>query len=207
MDVVLGAKWSKLSVGLAPAPVPHGWCAEFPCRSRELNDALSRRPSITISTANQQPRCEYRPDTLLAERRTHRTRNRLFHHRTRTSNPNPTPISTSNRPPHAQWLYPRTQILIHSLCRVNLRTQKRLASAVAGCGKRKIWLDPNEVTEISNANSRATVRKLISDGLIIKKPVTMHSRARARELTAARRIGRHRGFGKRKGTADARMPR
>ena len=35
----------------------------------------------------------------------------------------------------------------------------------------------------------------------------MHSRARARELTAARRIGRHRGFGKRKGTADARMPR
>ena len=34
----------------------------------------------------------------------------------------------------------------------------------------------------------------------------MHSRARARELTAARRIGRHRGFGKRKGTSDARMP-
>ena len=98
-------------------------------------------------------------------------------------------------------------ILTCSLCRVNLRTQKRLASAVAGCGKRKIWLDPNEVQEISNANSRATVRKLISDGLIIKKPVTMHSRARARELTAARRIGRHRGFGKRKGTADARMPR
>jgi len=99
------------------------------------------------------------------------------------------------------------KVLISSLCRVNLRTQKRLASAVAGCGKRKIWLDPNEVNEISNANSRATVRKLISDGLIIKKPVTMHSRARARELTAARRIGRHRGFGKRKGTADARMPR
>ncbi|CAK4033176.1 60s ribosomal l19 [Lecanosticta acicola] len=89
---------------------------------------------------------------------------------------------------------------------VNLRTQKRLAASVADCGKRKIWLDPNEVNEISNANSRQTIRKLIADGLIIKKPVTMHSRARARELTAARRIGRHRGFGKRKGTADARMP-
>ncbi|GME24247.1 hypothetical protein GTA08_BOTSDO12741 [Neofusicoccum parvum] len=89
---------------------------------------------------------------------------------------------------------------------VNLRSQKRLASAVSGCGKRKIWLDPNEVNEISNANSRQTVRKLIADGLIIKKPVTMHSRARARELTAARRIGRHRGYGKRKGTKDARMP-
>src|ERR1700761_5371089 len=91
--------------------------------------------------------------------------------------------------------------------RVNLRTQKRLAASVVGCGKRKIWLDPNEVNEISNANSRQTIRKLVSDGLIIRKPVTMHSRARARELAAARRIGRHRGFGKRKGTADARMPR
>jgi large subunit ribosomal protein L19e len=90
--------------------------------------------------------------------------------------------------------------------RVNLRTQKRLAASVADCGKRKIWLDPNEVNEISNANSRQTIRKLIADGLIIRKPVTMHSRSRARELTAARRIGRHRGFGKRKGTADARMP-
>jgi large subunit ribosomal protein L19e len=90
--------------------------------------------------------------------------------------------------------------------RVNLRTQKRLAASVVGCGKRKIWLDPNEMNEISNANSRQTIRKLVSDGLIIRKPVTMHSRARARELNEARRIGRHRGLGKRKGTKDARMP-
>ncbi|KKK21120.1 translational activator GCN1 [Aspergillus rambellii] len=89
---------------------------------------------------------------------------------------------------------------------VNLRTQKRLAASVVGCGKRKIWLDPNEMTEISNANSRQSIRKLVSDGLIIRKPVTMHSRSRARELAAARRIGRHRGLGKRKGTKEARMP-
>merc|ERR1712169_107001 len=88
----------------------------------------------------------------------------------------------------------------------NLRTQKRLAAAVVGCGKRKIGLDPNEVNEISNANSRQTVRKLVADGLIIRKPVAMHSRARARALNQARRIGRHRGYGKRKGTKDARMP-
>lgn len=100
-----------------------------------------------------------------------------------------------------------THILTLNVFRVNLRTQKRLAASVVGCGKRKIWLDPNEVSEISNANSRQTIRKLVEDGLIIRKPVTMHSRARARELTAARRIGRHRGFGKRKGTKDARMPR
>ncbi|MCJ1238100.1 hypothetical protein MMC14_006089 [Varicellaria rhodocarpa] len=89
---------------------------------------------------------------------------------------------------------------------IHLQPPTRLAASVVGCGERKIWLDPNEVSEISNANSRQTIRKLVSDGLIIRKPVTMHSRARARELTAARRIGRHRGFGKRQGTRDARMP-
>lgn len=50
------------------------------------------------------------------------------------------------------------------------------------------------------------IRKLIKDGLIIKKPVAVHSRARVRKNTEARRKGRHCGFGKRKGTANARMP-
>ena len=35
-----------------------------------------------------------------------------------------------------------------------LRSQKRLAAKVLKCGKNKIWLDPNETNEISNANSR-----------------------------------------------------
>ncbi|RIB16190.1 ribosomal protein L19/L19e domain-containing protein [Gigaspora rosea] len=84
--------------------------------------------------------------------------------------------------------------------------QKRLAASVLGCGKRKVWLDPNEVTEISNANSRQNVRKLIKDGLIIKKPQIIHSRFRVREKLEAKRKGRHTGPGKRKGTANARMP-
>ena len=50
------------------------------------------------------------------------------------------------------------------------------------------------------------VRKLIKDGLIIRKPVAVHSRARVRKNLIARRKGRHMGHGKRKGTANARMP-
>ena len=50
------------------------------------------------------------------------------------------------------------------------------------------------------------VRRLIKDGLIIRKPVVVHSRARARLNAEARRKGRHTGAGKRKGTANARMP-
>merc|ERR1712243_42049 len=41
---------------------------------------------------------------------------------------------------------------------------------------------------------------------IIRKPVAVHSRARVRKNTLARRKGRHSGTGKRKGTANARMP-
>merc|ERR1711919_24661 len=89
---------------------------------------------------------------------------------------------------------------------MGLKLQKRLASSVMKCGKNKVWLDPNEINEIANANSRQNIRKLIKDGLVIKKPVAVHSRSRVRDNTEARRKGRHTGFGKRKGTKDARIP-
>lgn len=90
--------------------------------------------------------------------------------------------------------------------RANLRSQKRLAASVVGVGKRKIWLDPNETTEISQANSRAAIRRLYKNGTIVKKPVRVHSRAHARALAESKRAGRHGGHGKRKGTKEARFP-
>jgi ribosomal protein L19E len=36
---------------------------------------------------------------------------------------------------------------------VSLKLQKRLAASVLECGKNKVWLDPNEINEISMANS------------------------------------------------------
>ena len=76
---------------------------------------------------------------------------------------------------------------------VSLRLQKRLAASVLKCGERKIWLDPNEVNEISLANSRRDVSRLHRDGLIIKKPTIVHSRARANAWLEAKRKGRHTG--------------
>jgi len=89
---------------------------------------------------------------------------------------------------------------------VSLLLQKRLASAVLKCGKRKVWLDPNEVNEISMANSRQNIRKLIKDGFVIKKPEKVHSRARTNAWAEAKRKGRHTGHGKRRGAKEARMP-
>lgn len=73
-------------------------------------------------------------------------------------------------------------------------------------GKRKVWMDPNEASEIGNAKSRSAIRKLIKDGLIIKKPQEIHSRFRVRKMAEAKSKGRHSGIGKRRGTRNARMP-
>ena len=89
---------------------------------------------------------------------------------------------------------------------VNLRLQRRLASSILGTGRKRVWMDPNEVNEIALANSRKAVVKLIKDSFIIKKKVQMHSRQRARLRAEEKRKGRHTGLGKRKGTASVRMP-
>ncbi|XP_027126601.1 60S ribosomal protein L19-2-like [Coffea eugenioides] len=88
---------------------------------------------------------------------------------------------------------------------VSLRLQKRLAASILKCGRGKVWLDPNETNDISTANSRMVIRMLIKDGFIIKRPRKVHSRSRAREGKEAKREGRHTGYGKRKGTREARL--
>jgi len=92
------------------------------------------------------------------------------------------------------------------LVMVTLKLQKRLAASILDVGKGKVWLDPTEVGNIGQANSRKDIRKLIDDGLIIRKPQTIHSRDRTRKRAAAKRKGRHSGTGKRRGTREARMP-
>lgn len=47
---------------------------------------------------------------------------------------------------------------------------------------------------------------MVADGLIIAKPKVGKSRSRVKALKEAKRNGRHTGYGKRKGTAEARMP-
>merc|ERR1712139_62972 len=87
-----------------------------------------------------------------------------------------------------------------------LRLQKRLAATVLKCGKKRVWIDPNETNEVALANSRKNIRKLYKDGLIVKRQVGMHSRSRCKRIHEAKRKGRHTGMGKRRGTRNARMP-
>jgi large subunit ribosomal protein L19e len=68
-------------------------------------------------------------------------------------------------------------IFIHQLINLNFLFYS-LAASVLKCGKKKVWLDPNETAEIGNANSRQNIRKLIKDSFIVRKPHTIHSKSR-----------------------------
>ena len=52
-----------------------------------------------------------------------------------------------------------------------------------------------------------SIRKLITDGLIVRRQFAIHSRARAKKHADEKRKGRHTGIGKRRGTSEARMPK
>jgi len=87
-----------------------------------------------------------------------------------------------------------------------LRLQRRLAASVLKCGRKRVWIDPNETSEVALANSRKNIRKLFKDGLIVRRAVTVHSRSRVQRREAEKRKGRHQGHGHRKGTRNARLP-
>ncbi|KAI5064059.1 hypothetical protein GOP47_0020729 [Adiantum capillus-veneris] len=86
-------------------------------------------------------------------------------------------------------------------------TRRPAPCEVQGERRPSVWLDPNEVNEISHmANLGQNIRKLVKDGFVIRKPTKIHSRARAKRALEAKRKGRHSGYGKRQGTREATLP-
>ncbi|KAK1799327.1 hypothetical protein P4O66_007576 [Electrophorus voltai] len=87
----------------------------------------------------------------------------------------------------------------HYICKENgmLRLSEEAGLQRPALWQKKVWLESNETNELANANSRKRIapQRMVKDGLIIKKPVTVHSRARCSKNTLARRKGRHMGIG------------
>jgi large subunit ribosomal protein L19e len=89
----------------------------------------------------------------------------------------------------------------------DLANQRRIAAEVLGTGVHRVWMNPEAGKDIAGALTREDVKKLITEGKILKKPIRGVSRARARELAAARAYGHRRGHGSRSGAKGARAPR
>lgn len=88
-----------------------------------------------------------------------------------------------------------------------LTSQRRIASQLLKCGENRVWLDPARIKEISDAITKADIRKLINDRAIQKKPEAGQSRFRIRKRLGQKRKGRQQGPGSRKGTRHARIDR
>jgi len=89
---------------------------------------------------------------------------------------------------------------------MNVRAQKRMAAEILNCGENRVYIEPHYLDEVEMAISREDVRSLIKDGIIKKRQIKGISRARARIRHERKKRGLARGYGKRKGTKNARTP-
>jgi large subunit ribosomal protein L19e len=82
---------------------------------------------------------------------------------------------------------------------MNLRSQRKLAANVLGCGENRIWIDPEKAFEVNMAITREEIRSLVKEGVIKQKPKEGVSRGRARVLAEKKKKGRRIGLGTKKG--------
>ena len=90
---------------------------------------------------------------------------------------------------------------------MNLTTQKRLAASILKVGVNRVWIDPEEIEEVSRAITRDSVRQLIDQGIIKAKPETGISSYRSKKIKQQKAKGRRKGRGSIKGAKKARNPK
>jgi len=90
---------------------------------------------------------------------------------------------------------------------VDIAYQRRMAMELLKCGKSRVWIDPKQIDEVSEAVTKKDIRRLISYRVIQVHPKRGVSRGRARARTVKKLQGRRRGPGSRKGAKYARTPR
>ncbi len=89
----------------------------------------------------------------------------------------------------------------------NLRLQKKLAAAFMRVGKGRVKISPESAEEVKQAITKADIGSLITKGIITVKEKVGTSRHRAKKRHAQQKKGRQRGYGSRKGTENARLPK
>mgnify|MGYP001335513074 FL=1 len=94
-----------------------------------------------------------------------------------------------------------------------ITNQKRMAAEIFSrkegkpVGIHRIWVNPDYLSEVSDAVQKDDVRMLIEDGIIRSKAIKGTSRSRARKASFQKSKGRRKGHGSRSGSANSRNPR
>ncbi len=66
---------------------------------------------------------------------------------------------------------------------MNLTTQKRLAASILKVGVNKVWIDPEQIEEVSRAITREGVKQLIDQKAIKAKPQKGISSYRSKKIS------------------------
>ncbi|MGQ9721211.1 MAG: 50S ribosomal protein L19e [Candidatus Jordarchaeum sp.] len=90
---------------------------------------------------------------------------------------------------------------------MNLRTQRKMAAKILKVGENKVWVDPENVDNVSMAIRKEDIRALIKNKAIRAKDTVGASRGRARRLAKKKRKGQRRGEGKLRGKKYSRISR
>jgi large subunit ribosomal protein L19e len=89
---------------------------------------------------------------------------------------------------------------------MKLTTQKRIAAKLLKVGKTSVKFDPNKISDIKEAITKADIRGLIRDKAIMpSKSKGSISKGRLRKKITQKRKGRLKGKGTRKGKRTARL--
>nr|MDO8081940.1 50S ribosomal protein L19e [Candidatus Freyarchaeota archaeon] len=90
---------------------------------------------------------------------------------------------------------------------MNLRAQRKMAAKILKVGENRVWIDPENIDNVSMAIRKEDIRALIKSKAIHAKGVVGTSRGRTRSLAEKKRKGQKRGEGKRRGAKYSRMSR
>ncbi|WXG40540.1 MAG: 50S ribosomal protein L19e [Candidatus Freyarchaeum deiterrae] len=90
---------------------------------------------------------------------------------------------------------------------MNLRAQRKMAASILKVGENRIWIDPENIDNVSMAIRKEDVRALIRSKAIRARGIVGTSRGRTRNLTEKKRKGQRRGEGKRRGAKYSRITR
>lgn len=90
---------------------------------------------------------------------------------------------------------------------MNLKNKKRIAAQLLKAGTKRVWFNPDKLSEIKEAITKEDIRNLIREGSIRVKQKKGISRFRVRKILIQKRKGRRQGPGTRKGKATARLSR